>query len=130
MTKKEKKFLKTSLTEISEQSTQMEIQAMTIEREITSLRRAQFMTDKIGTTFYGIIVGVTGFGFFVELEDVFVEGLVKISSITDDYYIFIETEHKLMGQRRHRVFQIGNRVKVRVTNVDLSRRQIDLKLMG
>ena len=128
--KKEKKSLKASLSEISEQSTQMEIQAMSIEREITSLRRAQFMTDKIGKTFYGIIVGVTGFGFFVELEDVFVEGLVKISSITDDYYIFIETEHKLIGQRRHRVFQIGNRLKVRVTNVDLSRRQIDLKVMG
>jgi ribonuclease R len=128
--KKEKKSLKISLSEVSEQSTQMEIQAMSIEREITSLRRAQFMIDEIGKTFYGIIVGVTGFGFFVELEDVFVEGLVKISSITDDYYLFIEIEHKLIGQRRHRVFQIGNRVKVRVTNVDLSRRQIDLKVMG
>ena len=128
--KKEKKVLQTSLSEISEQSTQMEIQAMSIEREIISLRRAQFMMDKIGKTFYGIITGVTGFGFFVELENVFVEGLVKISSIMDDYYLFIETEHKLIGQKRHRVFQIGNRVKVRVSNVDLSRRQIDLQVMG
>ena len=128
--KKEKKVLQTSLSEISDQSTQMEIQAMSIEREIISLRRAQFMVDKIGKTFYGIITGVTGFGFFVELENVFVEGLVKISSIMDDYYLFIETEHKLIGQKRHRVFQIGNRVKVRVSNVDLSRRQIDLQVMG
>ena len=128
--KKEKKVLQTSLSEISEQSTQMEIQAMSIEREIISLRRAQFMMDKIGKTFYGIITGVTGFGFFVELENVFVEGLVKISSIMDDYYLFIETEYKLIGQKRHRVFQIGNRVKVRVSNVDLSRRQIDLQVMG
>ena len=127
--KKEKKVLQTSLSEISDQSTQMEIQAMSIEREIISLRRAQFMVDKIGKTFYGIITGVTGFGFFVELENVFVEGLVKISSIMDDYYLFIETEHKLIGQKRHRVFQIGNRVKVRVSNVDLSRRQIDLQVM-
>ncbi len=127
--KKEKKVLQTSLSEISDQSTQMEIQAMSIEREIISLRRAQFMVDKIGKTFYGIITGVTGFGFFVELENVFVEGLVKISSIMDDYYLFIETEHKLIGQKRHRVFQIGNRVKVRVFNVDLSRRQIDLQVM-
>ena len=126
--KKEKKVLQTSLSEISDQSTQMEIQAMSIEREIISLRRAQFMMDKIGKTFYGIITGVTGFGFFVELENVFVEGLVKISSIMDDYYLFIETEHKLIGQKRHRVFQIGNRVKVRVSNVDLSRRQIDLQV--
>ena len=128
--KKEKKVLQTSLSEISDQSTQMEIQAMSIEREIISLRRAQFMVDKIGKTFYGIITGVTGFGFFVELENVFVEGLVKISSIMDDYYLFIETEYKLIGQKRHRVFQIGNRVKVRVSNVDLSRRQIDLQVMG
>ena len=128
--KKEKKVLQTSLSEKSDQSTQMEIQAMSIEREIISLRRAQFMVDKIGKTFYGIITGVTGFGFFVELENVFVEGLVKISSIMDDYYLFIETEHKLIGQKRHRVFQIGNRVKVRVSNVDLSRRQIDLQVMG
>ena len=127
--KKEKKVLQTSLSEISDQSTQMEIQAMSIEREIISLRRAQFMVDKIGKTFYGIITGVTGFGFFVELENVFVEGLVKISSIMDDYYLFIETEHKLIGQKRHRVFQIGNRVKVRVSNVDLSRRQIDLQVL-
>ena len=127
--KKEKKVLQTSLSEISDQSTQMEIQAMSIEREIISLRRAQFMMDKIGKTFYGIITGVLGFGFFVELENVFVEGLVKISSIMDDYYLFIETEHKLIGQKRHRVFQIGNRVKVRVSNVDLSRRQIDLQVM-
>ncbi len=127
--KKEKKALFASLSEISEQSTQMEIQAMSIEREIISLRRAQFMMDKIGKTFYGIITGVTGFGFFAELENVFVEGLVKISSIMDDYYLFIETEHKLIGQKRHRVFQIGDRVKVRVTNVDLSRRQIDLQVM-
>jgi len=127
--KKEKKALQSSLSEISEQSTQMEIQAMSIEREIISLRRAQFMIDKIGKTFYGIITGVTSFGFFVELENVFVEGLVKVSSITDDYYLFIETEHKLIGQKFHRIFQIGNRVKVRVKDITLSKRQIDLQVV-
>ncbi|MEK9627731.1 MAG: ribonuclease R [Nitrospinota bacterium] len=128
--KKEKKALLSSLNDISEQSTQMEIQAMSIEREIISLRQAQFMVDKIGKTFYGHITGVTGFGFFVELENVFVEGLVKLSSIMDDYYLYIETEHKLIGQKRHRVFQIGDRVKVRLKDVDISRRQIDLQVMG
>ena len=128
--KKEKKTLLASLLEISEQSTHMEIKAMSIEREIIGLRRAQFMMEEIGKTFYGLIIGVTGFGFFVELENVFVEGLVKISSIMDDYYLFIETEHKLIGQKRHRVFQIGNRVKVRVISVDLSKRQINLQVLG
>ena len=127
--KKEKKALQSSLSEISEQSTQMEIQAMSIEREIISLRQAQFMMDKIGKTFYGIITGVASFGFFVELENVFVEGLVKVSSIMDDYYLFIETEHKLIGQKFHRVFQIGNRVKVRVKDITLSKRQIDLQVV-
>ena len=87
------------------------------------------MIDKIGKTFYGIITGVASFGFFVELENVFVEGLVKVSSIMDDYYLFIETEHKLIGQKFHRVFQIGNRVKVRVKDITLSKRQIDLQVV-
>jgi len=126
---KEKKGLLSHIAEVSEQSTQMEIQAMAIEREVTDLRRAQFMMDKIGQTFHGIIVGVTGFGFFVELEEVFVEGLVKISSIMDDYYLFIEPEHRLIGQKRHRCFQIGDQVKVRVSGVDMGRKQIDLVVL-
>lgn len=127
---KEKKALLVRLAEISEQSTQMEIQAMAIEREVVDLRRAQFMMDKIGKIFNGIISGVTGFGFFVELKEIFVEGLVKISSIMDDYYLFIETEHRLIGQKRHRCFQIGDEVKVRVSGVDLSRKQIELVVLG
>jgi len=126
---KDKKGLYSRLAEISEQSTQMEIQAMAISREVTDLRRTQFMADKVGHTFHGIITGVTGFGFFVELKEVFVEGLVKISSIMDDYYLFIETEHRLIGQKRHRNFQIGDPVKVRVAGVDLGRRQIDLVVL-
>jgi ribonuclease R len=126
---KEKKVLLASIAEISELSTQMEIQAMSIEREVIDLRRAQFMMDKVGQTFHGIITGVTGFGFFVELEEVFVEGLVKISSIMDDYYLFIEPEHRLIGQKRHRCFRIGDPVTVRVLGVDLGRRQIDLTVL-
>ena len=127
---KEKKVLLSKIAEISEQSTQMEIQAMAIEREVIDLRRAQFMMDKIGKTFHGIITGVTGFGFFVELEEIFVEGLVKISSIMDDYYLFIEPEHRLIGQKRHRCFRIGDPVKVRVSGVDMGRKQIDLVVLG
>jgi ribonuclease R len=126
---KDKKALLSRLAEISEQSTHMEIKAMSIEREVTDLRRTQFMADKVGHSFHGIITGVTGFGFFVELKEVFVEGLVKISSIMDDYYLFIETEHRLIGQKRHRKFQIGDPVKVRVAGVNLGRRQIDLTVL-
>ena len=126
---KEKKALLSRLAEISEQSTQMEIQAMAIEREVTDLRRAQFMEDKVGKIFHGTIAGVTGFGFFVVLDEVFVEGLVKISSIADDYYLFIEPEHRLIGQKRHRSFQIGDQVKVRVAGVDVGQKHIDLVVL-
>ncbi|MFQ5449391.1 MAG: ribonuclease R [Nitrospinaceae bacterium] len=127
---REKKHLLPRLAEFAEQSSHMEQKAMAIEREIMDLRRVQFMSGKVGRTYSGIIIGVTGFGFFVELTEVFVEGLVRVSSLTDDYYIFIEAEHKWQGQRRHRTFKIGDSVKVRVTEVDLAKRRIDLALIS
>lgn len=125
---REHKHLLPKIAEYSEQSSAREQKATGIEREINDLRRAQFMADKIGKIYSGIITSVTAFGFFVELTEVFVEGLVRISSIADDYYIFIETEYKLQGQRRHRIFKIGDTVKVRVASVDLAKRQINLTL--
>ncbi|HAK36933.1 MAG TPA: ribonuclease R [Nitrospina sp.] len=125
----EKKRLAEEMTEIAEHSTLREGRATEVEREINDLRRAQFMTDKIGKSFTGTIVGVTPFGFFVELIEVFVEGLVHVSSLTDDYYIHIEPEHKWRGQRRHKVYKIGDRVRVKVAKVDLVLRRIDLSLV-
>ncbi len=123
---REKKRLLPKIAEQAEQSSATERKAMEIEREINDLRRAQFMLDKIGETYSGFIIGVTAFGFFVELTDVYVEGLVRVSSLTDDYYIFFETEHKLQGQRRHRTFTIGDPVTVRIHDVDIARRRIEL----
>jgi ribonuclease R len=125
---REHKRLHPRIVECAEQSSAREQNAMSIEREVNDLRRAQFMADKIGKIYSGLITSVTAFGFFVELQEVFVEGLVKISSIADDYYIFIETEHKWQGQRRHRTFKIGDTVKIRVASVDIPKRQIDLTL--
>lgn len=125
---REYKSLLPKIAEYAEQSSAREQNAMAIEREVNDLRRAQFMADKIGNIYSGLIISVTAFGFFVQLSEVFVEGLVKISSIGDDYYIFIETEHKWQGQRRHRTFKIGDTVKVRVDTVDIAKRQIGLTL--
>jgi ribonuclease R len=125
---REHKRLHPRIVEYAEQSSAREQNAMSIEREVNDLRRAQFMVDKIGKIYSGLITSVTAFGFFVELSEVFVEGLVKISSVADDYYIFIETEHKWQGQRRHRTFKIGDTVKIRVASVDIPKRQIDLSL--
>jgi ribonuclease R len=110
----------------AEQSTTMEIKAMEVEREVANLRRAQFMADKVGREYSGHIVSVTGFGLFVELDDVFVEGLVHISSLGDDYYVYYEHEHMLKGQHKHKTYRIGDALKVRVTRVDISKKQIDL----
>ena len=115
--------------EIAEHSTLREGKATEVEREITDLRRTQYMSDKIGKSFTGIIVNVTQFGFFVELVEVFVEGLVHVSSLADDYYIYIEHDHKWRGQRKNKVYKIGDLVKVRVAQVNISLRRIDLALL-
>ncbi len=125
----EKKNLTKEMAEVAEHSTLKEEKAMKVEREIIDLRRAQYMSDRIGKSFAGIIVNVTQFGFFVELAEVFVEGLVHVSSLTDDYYIYIEQDHKWRGQRRNKIYKIGDLVKIRVKKVDISLRRIDLTLV-
>lgn len=128
LSQRENKRLLPRISDYAEQSSAREQRALAIEREINDLRRAQFMADKIGNNYSGIITNVTAFGFFIQLSEVFVEGLVKISSVGDDYYIFIEAEHKWQGQRRRRTFKIGDTVKVRVANVDIAKRWINLTL--
>ena len=128
LTGKEKHHLRRTATEVSLQSTDREVRAQSIEREVNDLRRAQFMQDKVGRVFSGIVSGVQAFGFFVELQEVFVEGLVRVSNLRDDYYLFYEHEYKLKGQHRGRTFRIGDEVRVRVAEVDLPRRRIDLVL--
>jgi len=125
---KDKKRLLPLVKEYAGQSTHMEIKAMKVEREVIDLRRAQFMQDKIGETFPGIITSVTSFGIFVELADTLVEGLVHISNLRDDYYIYYESEHMLKGQRLNRTFKIGDAVMARVTHVDIASRRIDLSI--
>ena len=124
----EKKILAEEMIEIAAHSTFKEGKATEVEREITDLRRAQYMSDKIGKPFTGLIISVTQFGFFVELAEVFVEGLVHVSSLADDYYIYIEQDHKWQGQRKNKIYKIGDLVKVRVKEVSIPLRRIDLAL--
>ncbi|MDO8446344.1 MAG: ribonuclease R [Deltaproteobacteria bacterium] len=104
--------------------------SMEAEREIVDLKKVQFMQDRVGEEFDGLISGVTSFGFFVELVDYFVEGLVHVSNLKDDYYHFIEKEHLMRGESKKRTFRIGDQVKVRIDNVSLEKRQIDFSLVG
>jgi ribonuclease R len=117
-----------TLPAAGEQSSQRERRAMEAEREIVELKKCQFMADKVGESCAGIIAGVQPFGFFVELRDLFVEGLVHVTSLGDDFYQFDEQLHRLVGERQRRVFQIGGEVEVRVARVDLERRQIEFVL--
>ena len=87
------------------------------------------MLDKIGEEYEGIISGVTSFGLFVELEEIFVEGLIHVSGMADDYYALNERDHSLMGRRTKKRFKMGDRVKVKVENVSLAKKQIDFILI-
>ena len=103
--------------------------AMEAEREIVDRYRVRVMKEKVGDVFEGVITGVTAFGFFVELKDIFVEGLVRVTSLSDDYYHFEEKRYCLMGERTHKVFRIGDGVRVKLVRVDTERRQIDFVLV-
>ena len=98
------------------------------EREAVSWKKCQFMADKVGSVHWGYITGVAGFGAFVELEEFFVEGLVHVSGLGDDFYHYSEELKRLIGERTRRTFRIGDRLRVRVDRVNVDRRQIDFAL--
>ncbi|MBI3753069.1 MAG: ribonuclease R [Deltaproteobacteria bacterium] len=127
---KDKERWERSLPEIAGHTSNRERNAMEAEREIVDLKKCQFMMDKVGEVYNGIISGVTGFGFFVEIEEYFVEGLVHVANLKDDYYTFMEKEHSLVGERTKKRYRIGDRVKVFIANVDIGKRQIDMWLEG
>jgi len=99
--------------------------AMEAEREIVDLKKLQFMKDKIGEEYDGFISGVTAFGFFVELVEYFLEGLVHVSSLPRDFYHYAEKQHSLVGEHTGETFRIGEKIRVRVARVSLEKRQID-----
>jgi ribonuclease R len=107
---------------------QRERKAMEAERDVITMLKLRFMEDKVGEVYSGIITGVMQFGFFVQLRDFFVEGLVHVSMLTDDYYHYIEKLHCLRGERRKSVYRIGDEVRVRVDRVDTERKRIDFSL--
>ncbi len=106
-----------------------ERRAMEAERELVEWKKARFMAAKLGERFKGWVTGVQAFGLFVELDEVYVQGLVHVSSMSDDYYAFDEKAHRLKGESTGRVYRLGDRVEVQVARVDLERRQIDFALV-
>jgi ribonuclease R len=121
--------LEEDLPDVARHTSEMERRADEAERELLQWKKVRFMADKVGDEFDGYVTGVAAFGLFIELVDHFVEGLVHISSMADDYYRFLETSHSLHGETTRKAYRLGDRVRVQVVRVDLERRQIDLGLV-
>lgn len=96
-------------------------------REVVAWLKCEYMQDKLGQVFRGRISAVTGFGIFVELDDVYVEGLVHVTSLKNDYYAFDATKHRLVGERGGHVYRLGDKMSVLVARVDLDERKIDFE---
>jgi ribonuclease R len=116
------------LPDVARHTSERERRAADAERELVQWKKVRFMADKIGDEFDGYVTGVSAFGLFIELVEHFVEGMVHVSTMADDYYRFVERAHILRGEKNDRVYRLGDRVKVQVIRVDLERRQIDLGL--
>ena len=114
------------MPEIARHTSERERRADDAERELVQWKKVRFMADKVGDEFEGYVTGVSAFGFYIELIEHFVEGMVHVSTMADDYYRFVEKAHLLKGENTGRVFRLGDKVTVQVIKVDMERRQIDL----
>ena len=97
---------------------------MEAERDVDDLKKAQYMLDHVGEACEGVISSVTSFGLFVELPNT-VEGLIHISALDDDYYTFVEKSYMLLGERKKKIYRLGDPIRVVVTAVDMSTRRVD-----
>ena len=117
--------LRASLEMIGEQSSERERAAADAERELMNWRKVELMADRVGDEFDGVITSVKDYGFYVELNELFIEGLVHVSTLIDDRYEYQERKHKLVGTRRGRQFRLGDAIRVQVIRVDQARHLID-----
>jgi len=117
------------MIELGEHCSMTERRADDATRDVVGWLKCEYMRDKEGDEFTGIITAVTNFGFFVELDEVYVEGLVHISALSSDYYHFDDVRHRLSGEKTGIIYGLGDSVSVRVAKVDLDDRKIDFELI-
>lgn len=122
--KKLRETLLEKLPEMAEHASKRERIAVSAERDTTDLKKVEYMTQFVGDTFPGIISSVTGFGFFVELENG-VEGLVHLTTLKDDYYDFVESRYALEGNHHHRIYQLGDKVEVILIRASIEEKALD-----
>ena len=117
------------LHEVAEESSQSERRADDAERELMEWKKVKFMQDRVGEDFDGLITSVTKFGFFVELTDLFVEGLVPLNTLTDDFYIYHENTRQIIGQRSRKTYSLGQRIRVLVDRIDPVEKKIQFAIL-
>jgi ribonuclease R len=117
--------IRKALELIGDHSSERERAADLAERELMDWRKAEFMSSRVGDDFDGVITSVKDYGFYVELNEFFVEGLVHLSTLADDQYQYLERKHRLVGMRRGRQFRLGDSIRVQVARVDRVRHLID-----
>ncbi len=120
--------LEDDLPDVGRHTSERERRAAEAEQELIQWKKVRFMADTVGDVFEGYVTGVAAFGLFVELTEHYVEGLVHVSTMADDYYRFSEQTHTLFGEHTRKSYRLGDKVTVQVVRVDLVRRQIDLGL--
>jgi len=128
LTKAKPKHEDTFFTRAGEHCSMTERRADDATQDATDWLKCEFMMDKVGQEFDGMVSGVMNFGVFVELKDIYVEGLIHISNLPDDYYQFDAVKHVLLGERTGRRFGLGDPIKIQVGRVDLDKREIDFVL--
>jgi ribonuclease R len=117
------------LHEIAEESSQSERRADDAERELMEWKKAKFMQERVGEDFDGLIISVTKFGFFVELTDLFVEGLVPLNTLTDDRYTYHENTREIIGQRSRKTYKLGQKIRVLVDRIDPVEKKIQFAVL-
>ncbi len=117
------------LVGLGDHCSKMERRAEMAERELIKLKLLTYLSERLGLELEAIITGVADYGFFAQAEKWPVEGLVHISTLTEDYYYFEEATHSLIGRRSKRRYRLGDKVRVKVVRVDVPRRQLDLRVV-
>ena len=124
------RYSEDDMTALGEHCSSTERRADEATRDAIDWLKCEFMLGKVGDTFHGVVSGITGFGLFLELKEVFVEGLLHVTSLPNDYYHFDPVSHAMKGERSGRIYRLGDELTVTVSRVDLDERKIDFELVS
>jgi ribonuclease R len=122
-------YSKEAMHQLGASCSMAERRAEDASRDVVQRLKCEYMKDKIGEIFFGTVSSVTGFGLFVELDDIYIEGLVHVTALPNDYYHFDNIGHQLVGEQSKTTFRLGNRLKVALGRVDVDEKKIDFELV-